>query len=219
MKSAIIIFPGSNCNNELQFALETVRSKIVNIWHKETVLPGNIDVVFLPGGFSFGDYLRPGAIAATSPILKAVVSFAKKGGYIVGICNGFQILLESQLLPGTLLRNKGQNFLCKDENLIVQNSNSVFTSNFVHGEVINFPIAHNDGNFYCSDDDLKMLIQSERIPFYYSHNSNGSKGDVAAVFSSNKRVLGLMPHPERVVLEENGGTDGLRFFSSIAGYL
>ena len=215
LKSGIIIFPGSNCDNELQNALESVGSSVIRIWHKEVNLPKNIDIIFLPGGFSYGDYLRPGAIAAKSPILNSIISFGKAGGYIVGICNGFQVLLESDLLTGALLRNKNQKFICKDEKIIIGACDSIFTKNFISGELVNFPIAHNDGSYFCTDESLKSLIDNDQIPFSYKENPNGSKASIAGICSLNKRILGLMPHPERVVFKENGGTDGFKFFNSI----
>ena len=219
MKSALIIFPGSNCDRELQIALETVGMQVERVWHKETNLPEGVDIVFLPGGFSLGDYLRPGAIAASSRILRSVVSFADKGGYIVGICNGFQVLLEAKLLPGALLRNKSQKFLCQDEKLIVSEIESIFTKAFELEEIVSFPIAHNDGNYYCTDADLDILTQNGQILFRYQVNPNGSKASVAAVCSENKRILGIMPHPERVIRSETGGKDGLKFFESIINFI
>lgn len=215
MKSTLLIFPGSNCDKELQTAITDIGSIVTRVWHKETDLPSDTDVVFIPGGFSYGDYLRPGAIAANSRILRSVKAFSDKGGYIVGICNGFQILLESGLLPGALMRNVNQKFICKNEFIKVSNTDSIFTKNFSSGEIINFPIAHNDGNYFCSDDDAKSLMDSNRIPFLYENNDNGSKASIAGVLSKNKRVLGLMPHPERASFQEQGGVDGKRFFNSM----
>ena len=215
MKSALLIFPGSNGDLELQRALEEVGFTVIRVWHKDTELPSDTEIVFIPGGFSFGDYLRPGAIAAKSKILNAVIEFANGGGYIVGICNGFQILLEAKLLPGALLRNIGQRFICENVDLIVEVDNSIYTNNFSIGQNVTFPIAHYDGNYFCDDETLKTLIDNGRVPFTYKTNPNGSAANIAAVLSHNKRVMGLMPHPERPIYPSTDREDALKFFQSI----
>jgi phosphoribosylformylglycinamidine synthase len=185
------------------------------IWHKDNALPINIDIIFIPGGFSFGDYLRCGAIAANSPIMDAIISFAKKGGYIVGICNGFQVLTESGLLKGTLMRNSQLTFICKEQSLIINNSQSIITKRFSDSEEITLPIAHHDGNYYADDETIKELEDDGQILFRYKGNPNGSKNQIAGIMSCNQRVLGMMPHPERAVDDSLGSTHGSTIFKSI----
>ena len=184
------------------------------IWHKETSIP-KIDLLVLPGGFSYGDYLRCGAIAAKAPIMGAVKRFYDYGGFIIGICNGFQILTESKILPGALIPNVNQKFICKDQDLIVKNNKTLFTSGFKKNTTISIPIAHHDGKYFVTDKELQELEQKEGIIFKYKDNPNGSTGDIAGVSSKNKRVLGMMPHPERAVDKDLGSVSGLTMFGSI----
>ena len=184
------------------------------IWHKETSLP-KIDLLVLPGGFSYGDYLRCGAIAAKSPIMKAVKNFYNDEGFIIGICNGFQILTEAKILPGALIPNDNQKFICKDQDLIVVNNKTLFTSCFIDNTTISIPIAHHDGKYFLNDSELEELEQNERIIFKYKNNPNGSIGDIAGVSSKNKRVIGMMPHPERAIDQDLGSVSGLTILRSI----
>ena len=217
MRSAVIVFPGSNCDRDMAVALERASgTKSQMVWHKDASLPDNLDVVAIPGGFSFGDYLRCGAIAARSPIMRSVVDFANKGGHVLGVCNGFQVLIESGLLPGALMRNSGLKFVCKDTDIKVETSNSAFTSMYSKGEVVTYPIAHHDGNYVADDALLARLRGEDRIAFTYTDNPNGSTADIAGILSENRRVLGMMPHPERLNDPELGGTDGNRMFTSLA---
>jgi len=220
MKAAIIVFPGSNCNRDLAEAFRKVDGiEPAMVWHKETALPAGIDVVGVPGGFSFGDYLRCGAIAARSPIVSAVRDFAERGGYVLGVCNGFQVLTETGLLPGALMRNAGLKFLCKPVDLTVSTSDSAFTSGWEKGARVTIPIAHHDGNYIADGALLERLESEDRIAFRYADNPNGSTGDIAGVLSENRRVLGMMPHPERAVEAIQGGTDGQALFRSLAGVM
>ena len=187
---------------------------VTMIWHKETSLP-KIDLLVLPGGFSYGDYLRCGAIAAKSPIMKAVKNFYDNGGFIIGICNGFQILTEAKILPGALIPNVNQKFICKDQDLIVTNNKTVFTSGFKNNATISIPIAHHDGKYFLTDPELQELEQDERVIFKYKENPNGSIGDIAGVSSKNKRVIGMMPHPERAIDKDLGSVSGLTILKSI----
>ncbi len=217
MKAAVITFPGSNCDRDLAVAFEKAGFQVARVWHKDTALPAGTDVVGLPGGFSFGDYLRCGAIAAQSPIAGAVKAHAERGGFVLGVCNGFQVLTEMHLLPGALMRNSGLKFVCRTVGLRVATTDSAFTSAFGRGQEINVPIAHHDGNFTIDAEGLKALQDQDRIAFTYLQNPNGAKADIAGVLSSNRRVLGMMPHPERVVEAAQGGTDGLSVFASLMG--
>ena len=215
MKAAVITFPGSNCDRDLAVAFERAGFQVARVWHKETSLPAGTDVVGLPGGFSFGDYLRCGAIAAQSPITTAVKAHAERGGFLLGICNGFQVLTEMRLLPGALMRNAGLKFLCRTVGLRVATTDSAFTSAYGRGQEIHVPIAHHDGNFTIDADGQKALQDQDRIAFSYVDNPNGARADIAGVLSANRRVLGLMPHPERVVEAAQGGVDGLAVFASL----
>ena len=219
MKAAVIVFPGSNCDRDLAVAFEAAGADVTMVWHKDASLPSDVDIVGIPGGFSFGDYLRCGAIAAQSPICKAVVEHANRGGYAVGICNGFQVLTETGLLPGALMRNAQLKFVCKTVGLKVETSNSAFTEGYNTGDVVNVPIAHHDGNYLADDDLLARLRGEARVAFSYTENPNGSVGDIAGVLSENRRVLGMMPHPERAVDEGHGGTDGQAMFRALSGVL
>lgn len=215
MKTAVIIFPGSNCDRDAIVALrEIYGSEPHQVWHKETELPEGLDLVMLPGGFSYGDYLRAGAMAARSPIMCAVADHADAGGYVLGVCNGFQVLTETGLLPGALLRNAGLHFICRREKLEAINSDSVFTRNY-SGEDIVIPIAHHDGNYVCDDDSYQALKSENRIAFKYAENPNGSRDDIAGILSKNGRVLGMMPHPERAIDKAHGGVDGRKLFEGL----
>ena len=189
------------------------------VWHKETGLPAGLDLVAIPGGFSFGDYLRCGAIAARSPIMRAVVAFAEAGGHVIGVCNGFQVLIEAGLLPGALMRNAGIKFVCAPAALRVATADSAFTRGYARGETIVLPIAHHDGNYIADADTLARLEAEDRVAFRYAANPNGSARDIAGILSPNRRVLGVMPHPERAADPAHGGTDGVRLFKGLAAVL
>jgi phosphoribosylformylglycinamidine synthase len=217
MKAAVITFPGSNCDRDLAVAFEHAGFDVARVWHKDTDLPAGVDVVGVPGGFSFGDYLRCGAIAAQSPIAAAVRAHAANGGYVLGICNGFQVITEMGLLPGALMRNAGLKFICKSVDLVVASENSPFTSVYSQGQRIALPIAHHDGNYTIDAEGLARLHGEDRIALRYGDNPNGSMGDIAGVLSENRRVLGMMPHPERAVDARVGSTDGAGVFASLLG--
>ena len=217
MKAAVVTFPGSNCDRDLAAAFALAGFDVARVWHKDTELPAGTDVVGVPGGFSFGDYLRCGAIAAQSPVAGAIKAHAARGGYVLGVCNGFQVLTEMRLLPGALMRNAGLRFLCKTVRLKVETTASPFTSAYAKGQGIDVPIAHHDGNYTIDTDGLKALQAEDRIAFSYAANPNGATADIAGILSPNRRVLGLMPHPERVVDAAVGGTDGLGVFRSLLG--
>lgn len=219
MKAAVIVFPGSNCDRDLAVALRASGADVSMVWHKDATLPDGIDLVAIPGGFSFGDYLRCGAIAAQSPVCQAVVGHANKGGYVLGICNGFQVLTETRLLPGALMRNAGLKFVCKTVALKVSTSASAFTQGYNAGDIIQVPIAHHDGNYFADAETLKTLQSEDRIAFRYTQNPNGALDGIAGVLSANRRVLGMMPHPERAVDTGHGGTDGQALFRGLIGQL
>lgn len=217
MKTAVIVFPGSNCDRDAQTALRKASGQEPEmIWHKDAIIPEGTDLVMVPGGFSYGDHLRCGAMAGNSPIISALKAHADRGGYILGVCNGFQILTETGLLPGALMRNASLHFVCKQQTLIVENSNTDFTNNYKAKQEILIPIAHHDGNYFAADKTLDMLEGEGRIPFKYAGNPNGSAKDIAGITSANGRVLGMMPHPERAIGGHEGGTDGLAMFESLA---
>jgi phosphoribosylformylglycinamidine synthase len=216
MKSAVIVFPGSNCDRDLAVALELVSGvKPAMVWHRETELPEGTDLIAVPGGFSYGDYLRSGAMAARSPVMQAVAAAAAKGTYVLGICNGFQVLTETGLLPGALLRNAGMHFVCRDVALTVENSQSAFTSRYSAGEQISFPVAHHDGNYFADAATLDRLEGEGRVAFRYAEAVNGSARNIAGVINDAGNVLGLMPHPERVVEKAHGNIDGRRMFEGL----
>jgi phosphoribosylformylglycinamidine synthase len=215
MKAAVIVYPGSNCDRDLAVAFRNAGAEVAMVWHKETALPEGTDVVGVPGGFSFGDYLRCGAIAARSPVTAAVVDHAKKGGHVIGICNGFQVLVETGLLPGALMRNAGLKFICRTVPLTVATADSAFTSGYQKGATIRLPIAHHDGNYYANDRTLAELSGEDRVAFRYAEPVNGSKDDIAGILSANRRVLGLMPHPERAAEPAHGGSDGAPLFRAL----
>ncbi|VVT12911.1 Phosphoribosylformylglycinamidine synthase subunit PurQ [Sphingomonas sp. EC-HK361] len=216
MKTAVIVFPGSNCDRDIATALEAVTGvKPAMVWHGETALPDGIGFVALPGGFSYGDYLRSGAMAARSPIMAAVVGAAGKGVPVLGICNGFQVLTEAGLLPGALMRNAGLNFVCRDAALTVENAQSLFTSRYDADERITIPVAHHDGNYFADEATLDRLEGEGRIAFRYADAVNGSARNIAGVLNEAGNVLGMMPHPERRIEDAHGGTDGRRMFEGL----
>ena len=216
MKSAVIVFPGSNCDRDLATALELVTGrKPAMVWHKDAELPEGTDFVGIPGGFSYGDYLRSGAMAARSPIMRAVKDAAGRGVPVVGICNGFQVLTEAGLLPGALMRNARLSFVCKPVRLRVENSQSLFTSQYENGEIITIPVAHHDGNYQADPETLDRLEGEGRVAFRYLEECNGSARDIAGILNDSGNVLGLMPHPERVVEPAHGGADGRRLFEGL----
>jgi phosphoribosylformylglycinamidine synthase len=217
MKAGVIVFPGSNCDRDLAVGFERAGAQVTMVWHKETELPQGLDVVGIPGGFSYGDYLRCGAIAAKSPICRAVVDFVHAGGFALGVCNGFQVLTETGLLPGVLMRNAGLKFICRPTDLSVATADSAFTSHYRTGDAVRFPIAHHDGNYYADAATLDRLEGEDRVAFRYVDNPNGSARDIAGILSENRRVLGLMPHPERAVDPVLGGTDGAPLFAGLVG--
>ncbi len=220
MKAGVVVFPGSNCDRDLARAFRRMTGhEPAMIWHKDTALPAGLDIIGIPGGYSFGDYLRAGAIAARAPVTRAIVDFARRGGHVLGICNGFQILTETGLLPGTLMRNAGLRYVCRDVELRVETTDSPYTNAWRKGEVITIPVAHHDGNYATDPDTLKRLQDQDRIAFTYRDNPNGSLADIAGVLSENRRVLGMMPHPERLDDPALGGTDGRRLFESLAAAL
>ena len=219
MKAAVITFPGSNCDRDLAVALKQAGADVVKVWHKDGSLPAGTDLVAVPGGFSFGDYLRCGAIAAHSPIAAAMRDHAARGGYVLGICNGFQVLTELQLLPGALMRNAGLTFICRDVALRVETSDSAFTAGYAKGQEIRLPVAHHDGNYQIDADGLARLRAEDRIAFSYAPAVNGSVADIAGVLSDNRRVLGMMPHPERASEAAHGNTDGGGIFASLVSGL
>jgi phosphoribosylformylglycinamidine synthase len=216
MKTAVIVFPGSNCDRDLAVALERATGrKPAMVWHRDSDLPDGVDFIGVPGGFSYGDYLRSGAMAARSPIMTAVKQAAERGVPVIGICNGFQVLTEAGLLPGALMRNAGLNFVCRTVPLRVENSQSLFTANYEAGETIHFPVAHHDGNYQADTETLDRLEGEGRVAFRYLDQVNGSARQIAGVLNETGNVLGLMPHPERVVEPAHGGTDGKRLFDGL----
>ena len=215
MRAAVLVFPGSNCDRDMAVALRKAGADVTMVWHKDTDLPDRLDVVAIPGGFSFGDYLRCGAIAGRSPICRSVIDFAKRGGFVLGVCNGFQILTETGLLPGALMRNAGLKFICKSVELRVETTESAFTSGYAKDQLISIPIAHHEGNYNLSPGDLVALQDQQRIVFRYVENPNGSVDDIAGVLSENRRVLGMMPHPERAVDPAQPSADGQPFFAGL----
>lgn len=215
MKAAVITFPGSNCDRDLAVALEQAGAQVTRVWHKDDALPAGTDLVAVPGGFSYGDYLRCGAIAAHSPIAAPLRDHAASGGYVLGICNGFQVLTELGLLPGALMRNRNLTFICKPAVLIVATTDSAFTSGYGNGAEITIPVAHHDGNYQVTEEGLAELRDQDRIAFTYARPLNGSVADIAGVLSANRRVLGMMPHPERAADPALGGNDGAAMFRGL----
>ena len=214
-RSAVVTFPGSNCDRDMAVALEQISgSAPEQVWHGDAELPEKIDFIALPGGFSYGDYLRSGAMAARSPIMKAVVAAAGRGVPVLGVCNGFQVLTESGLLPGALMRNASQNFVCRDAPLRVENNQSLFTSGYEAGELIRIPVAHHDGNFFADEGTLDRIEGDGRVAFRYADAVNGSQRDIAGILNETGNVLGMMPHPERAIEEAHGGSDGRALFET-----
>ncbi len=224
MKAAVIVFPGSNCDRDIAVALErTTGRPPAMVWHRETELP-ELDLIAVPGGFAYGDYLRSGAMAAHSPIMREVTRKADAGTAVIGICNGFQVLTEAGLLPGVLMRNAGLRFVCRDVFLRVENTQTIFTSHYRPGEVIRIPIAHHDGNYFADPETLERLEGEGRIAFRYctadgrvddAANPNGSQRAIAGVLNARRNVLGMMPHPERLADPRLGGEDGKVLFESL----
>lgn len=228
MKFGVIIFPGSNCDHDMVYVLrDKLNQEVVELWHKDTDLQG-VDAVMLPGGFSYGDYLRSGAIARYSPIMESVIEFANNGGFVFGVCNGFQVLCESGLLPGALLHNNSQKFICKNQSLVAEHRHTALTEFVPSGKVLNIPIAHGEGRYYAPDDVLSDLVLNEQIIWRYASqegdlseesNPNGSVMNIAGVCNKQRNVFGMMPHPERAADEELGNVDGLMIFHSILNHL
>ncbi len=215
MRFAVIVFPGSNCDLDCYHAIEDVlKEKVDYVWYQEMNLSG-YDCIILPGGFSYGDYLRSGAIARFSPIMKEVEKVALQGKYILGICNGFQILLEAGLLPGAMKKNENLQFICSTETIIVNNNKTIFTNQYKQGEEIKIPIAHGEGNYYCDQKTLEELKNNNQVIFKYKTNPNGSVNDIAGIVNKEGNILGMMPHPERAVSDILGTSDGKRLFLSI----
>jgi phosphoribosylformylglycinamidine synthase subunit PurQ / glutaminase len=216
MKAAVIQFPGSNCDRDMAVAIREITGADTQmIWHRETELPGGIDLIAIPGGFSYGDYLRSGAMAARSPVMQAVVAAAGRGVPVLGVCNGFQILTETGLLPGALMRNSGIRFVCRSVSLTVENSQSIFTSGYDQGEEISIPVAHHDGNYFADDATLDRLEGEGRVAFRYNEPVNGSARGIAGLLNNAGNVLGMMPHPERMIEGVHGGSDGRRLFAGL----
>ena len=216
MKSAVIVFPGSNCDRDMAEALRLVTGRAPNmVWHREDSLPDGLDLIAIPGGFSYGDYLRSGAMAAQSEVMWAVKEAAARGVAILGICNGFQVLTEARLLPGALMRNAGISFVCRDVGLKVENSQSAFTARYEAGEEIVIPVAHHDGNFQADEEVLNRLEGEGRVAFRYTGAVNGSARNIAGILNEAGNVLGMMPHPERAVEDAHGLTDGRRLFEGL----
>jgi len=227
MKASVIVFPGSNCDRDIKVALEGCGADVEMLWHADSALP-ETDLVVVPGGFSYGDYLRSGSMSANSPIMEEVKSFASKGGHVLGICNGFQILTEAGLLPGTLMRNSGIKFICKDSYLSVENNQTLFSKGYGKGEIIRIPIAHHDGNYFIDDAGLADLYDNEQVAFKYTEingsisddsNPNGSIDNIAGIYNKDKNILGMMPHPERLWEDALGGTDGRKLFETLVNSL
>jgi phosphoribosylformylglycinamidine synthase len=225
MKAAVIVFPGSNCDRDVAVSLEkSMGTKPLMLWHRATEVPADLDLIVVPGGFSYGDYLRCGAMAAHSPVMQEVKARAAKGTRVLGICNGFQILTETGLLPGALMRNRGLKFLCKDVHLTVERTDTDFTRGYAKGQTIRIPVAHHDGNYFADDALLEKIEGNGQVAFRYCDaqgvvsddtNPNGSRNNIAGVFNEAGTVLGLMPHPERLADPQLGGTDGKPMFDSL----
>ena len=214
-RSAVITFPGSNCDRDMADALEKVSGEApFRVWHGDAELPERLDFIALPGGFSYGDYLRSGAMAARSPVMRAVVEAAGRGVSVLGVCNGFQVLTETGLLPGALMRNAGIRFVCREVALTVENTQSLFTSAYMQGQRIVIPVAHHDGNYFADDATLDRLEGEGRIAFRYAEPVNGSARNIAGVLNATGNVLGMMPHPERAIEKAQGGIDGRALFES-----
>jgi len=215
-RSAVITFPGSNCDRDMAVAVENVcGGEVHRVWHGDAALPEGLDFIALPGGFSYGDYLRSGAMAARSPVMQAVVAAANRGVAVLGVCNGFQVLTEAGLLPGALMRNAGIRFVCREVALTVENNSSIFTSRYFKDQRITIPVAHHDGNFYADEATLDRIEGEGRVAFRYGEAVNGSARDIAGVLNEKGNVLGMMPHPERHIEQAQGGIDGRLLFESV----
>lgn len=216
MKSAVIVFPGSNCDRDMAEALRLVSGRApAMVWHREPQLPAGLDLIAIPGGFSYGDYLRAGAMAAQSPVMRAVTEAAERGVLVLGVCNGFQVLAEARLLPGALMRNSGIRFVGRDVGVRVENSRSAFTSGYAAGEALVMPVAHHDGNYQADADTLDRLEGEGRVAFRYAGNVNGSARGIAGILNEAGNVLGMMPHPERALEPAHGLADGRRLFEGL----
>jgi phosphoribosylformylglycinamidine synthase I len=216
VKTAVIVFPGSNCDRDLAVALEQVTGRApAMVWHKDSELPDGTEFIGLPGGFSYGDYLRSGAMAARSPIVRAVVEAANRGVPVLGVCNGFQVLTETGLLPGALMRNAGLNFVSRPVALTVENSQTLFTSGYEQGQTIRIPVAHHDGNYQADEATLDRLEGQGRVALRYAEQVNGSSRQIAGILSDAGNVMGMMPHPERAIEPAHGSTDGRRLFEGL----
>lgn len=214
-RAAVITFPGSNCDRDMAVALEKISGEAaLRVWHGDAELPDQLDFIALPGGFSYGDYLRSGAMAAVSPIMRAVKAAADRGVPVLGVCNGFQVLTEAGLLPGALQRNAGQTFICRTVALTVENSQSIFTGGYEAGQQIAIPVAHHDGNYFADDATLDRIEGEGRVAFRYAEEVNGSRRNIAGVLNDAGNVLGMMPHPERAIEPAHGSTDGRALFES-----
>lgn len=216
MRAAVIQFPGSNCDRDMAVAIRDVTGADTTLlWHRADELPDGLDLIAIPGGFSYGDYLRSGAMAARSPVMQAVVAAAARGVPVLGVCNGFQILTEAGLLPGALMRNAGIRFVCRTVELKVENNRSMFTSGYAAGEHIHIPVAHHDGNYFADTETLDRLEGDGRVAFRYAESVNGSARNIAGVLNEAGNVLGMMPHPERMIEAVHGGSDGRRLFEGL----
>lgn len=215
MKACVIVFPASNCDRDMQVALEqSIGSPVDMVWHRETDLSG-YDLVTVPGGFSYGDYLRCGAMAARSPIMAEVVKHAQRGGHVLGVCNGFQVLCEAGLLPGVLMRNANLKFICKDVSLKIERNDTAFTGGYQAGEIVTYPVAHHDGNYFTDQKTLARIEGEGQVALRYVENPNGSLNDIAGIYNETGNVFGLMPHPERLVDPLLGGTGGKPMFDHL----
>lgn len=215
-RSAVITFPGSNCDRDMAVAIEDVcGGEVHRVWHGDAALPEGLDFIALPGGFSYGDYLRSGAMAARSPVMQAVIAAANRGVAVLGVCNGFQVLTEAGLLPGALMRNAGIRFVCREVALNVENTSSIFTSRYFNGQRITVPVAHHDGNYFADEDTLNRIESEGRVAFRYAEEVNGSARNIAGVLNEKGNVLGMMPHPERHIERAQGGIDGRPLFESV----
>lgn len=214
-RGAVVTFPGSNCDRDMAVALEAVSGvPAIRVWHGDAELPADLDFIALPGGFSYGDYLRSGAMAARSRVMQSVVEAAKRGVPVLGVCNGFQVLTEAGLLPGALMRNASQHFICRSVKLKVENSQTLFTSGYEAGQILNIPVAHHDGNYFADEATLDRLEGEGRVAFRYAEVVNGSARDIAGVLNETGNVLGMMPHPERAIEDVLGSSDGRALFES-----
>ena len=221
--AAVVTFPGSNCDRDMAVAIEQVAASlgggtVHRVWHGDAGLPEGLDLIALPGGFSYGDYLRSGAMAARSPVMQAVIAAAERGVAVLGVCNGFQVLTEAGLLPGALMRNAGIRFVCREVALRVETSQSLFTAGYQAGQRIVIPVAHHDGNYFADDETLDRLEGEGRVAFRYAEAVNGSARDIAGVLNAKGNVLGMMPHPERAIESAHGGSDGRALFDSVIGF-